>query len=48
MLIAVAERIREVLGWRPQYDDLEAIVQSALAWERKLASGQGYGPPHRT
>lgn len=35
-LIADAERIRTTLGWRPQYDDLEQIVASALHWERKL------------
>jgi len=35
-LIAGADRIREVLGWRPQLDDLEAIVRHALAWEGKL------------
>jgi UDP-glucose 4-epimerase len=25
------------LGWKPRYDDLQAIVSSALTWERKLA-----------
>jgi len=35
-LIAGAERIRRELGWEPRYDDLEAIVSSALKWERKL------------
>jgi UDP-glucose 4-epimerase len=35
-LVAKAERIRTELGWRPRYDDLEAIVSSSLAWERKL------------
>jgi UDP-glucose 4-epimerase len=39
-LVAKAERIRDLLGWRPQHDDLDTIVASALAWERKLA-----GPP---
>lgn len=38
MLIAAAERIREVLGWAPRHDDLEAIVASSLAWERRLVS----------
>jgi len=37
-LIAVADRIGRTLGWRPRYDDLDQIVQSALAWERKLAA----------
>jgi UDP-glucose 4-epimerase len=35
-LISIATKIREVLGWEPQYDDLETIVRTALAWERKL------------
>ena len=36
-LIAVAERIRQVLDWAPKLDDLEEIVRSSLNWERKLA-----------
>jgi UDP-glucose 4-epimerase len=36
VLVARAERIREVLGWSPKFDDLQAIVSSSLAWERKL------------
>jgi UDP-glucose 4-epimerase len=35
-LVARAGRIRAELGWKPRYDDLEAIVSSSLAWERKL------------
>jgi UDP-glucose 4-epimerase len=35
-LIAGAEKVREVLGWEPRYDDLEEIARSSLAWERKL------------
>jgi UDP-glucose 4-epimerase len=37
-LIAVAERVREVLGWKPRFDDLDTIVKTALAWERKIAA----------
>ena len=37
-LIAVADRIRSVLGWTPQYDDLETIVRTSLDWERKIAA----------
>jgi len=37
-LIAVANRVREVLGWTPRHDDLDTIVRTALAWERKIAS----------
>ncbi|MGH8581093.1 MAG: UDP-glucose 4-epimerase GalE [Gammaproteobacteria bacterium] len=34
-LVAAAERIKKVLGWVPKYDDLDAIVRSSLAWEKK-------------
>jgi len=35
-LVARADRIRAQLGWQPRLDDLDAIVRSALTWERKL------------
>jgi UDP-glucose 4-epimerase len=35
-LIAVAGRIRSLLGWQPRYDNLDFIVESALRWERRL------------
>jgi UDP-glucose 4-epimerase len=38
-LVARASRIRNTLGWHPQHDDLEKIVATSLAWERKLATG---------
>ena len=37
-LIAVADRVREVLGWTPKFDDLDIIVQTSLDWERKIAA----------
>ena len=37
-LIAVANRVRDVLGWEPRFDDLDTIVKTSLAWERKIAS----------
>lgn len=37
-LIAIAGKIRQVLGWQPEYDNLEEIVRSALQWERKLSA----------
>jgi UDP-glucose 4-epimerase len=37
-LIAVADRIRKVLGWTPQYNDLDTIVRTSLEWERKIAA----------
>jgi UDP-glucose 4-epimerase len=38
-LVARASRIRNTLGWQPQHDDLKEIVETSLAWERKLAAG---------
>jgi UDP-glucose 4-epimerase len=38
-LVAVAEEIRDVLGWTPQYDDLDLIVRTSLDWERRIAAG---------
>jgi UDP-glucose 4-epimerase len=35
MLIARADRIKAVLGWKPRYDDLDFIVKTSLEWERK-------------
>jgi UDP-glucose 4-epimerase len=38
ILIAVADEIRDVLGWEPQFDDLDMIVKTSLEWERKIAA----------
>ena len=35
-LVARAERIRRELGWKPRLDDLDTIVRTALAWEKRL------------
>ena len=35
-LVAGAELIKDVLGWKPHFDDLETIVAHAIAWERNL------------
>ncbi len=37
ILIAKADRIRQVLKWFPQYDRLETIIASSLAWEKQLS-----------
>ncbi len=36
VLIATADKIRQVLGWQPRHDDLDFIIQTALRWERQL------------
>jgi UDP-glucose 4-epimerase len=35
-IVAKADRIRAELKWTPRHDDLDGIVQAALAWERHL------------
>jgi UDP-glucose 4-epimerase len=37
-IVADSDRIRAVLGWQPQFDDLHTIVSHALAWERTLST----------
>jgi UDP-glucose 4-epimerase len=37
-LVAAADKIQRVLGWSPQFDDLDTIVTTSLAWERKIAN----------
>jgi UDP-glucose 4-epimerase len=36
-IVAKSDRIRALLGWQPQFDDLTTIARHALEWERKLA-----------
>ncbi|MBN8964089.1 MAG: UDP-glucose 4-epimerase, partial [Rhizobiales bacterium] len=43
--VAAAARIRELLRWTPELDDLDAIVGHALAWERRLMESSGNGWP---
>jgi UDP-glucose 4-epimerase len=35
-LIANVDKIHRTLDWKPQHDDLEQIVSTAIEWERKL------------
>jgi UDP-glucose 4-epimerase len=34
-LIAKSDKIRQLLGWTPRFDDLEYIIRTAWDWERK-------------
>ena len=38
-LVASSEKAKSVLGWKPQYDDLETIVSSAWAWHKSHPRG---------
>lgn len=35
-VVAGADRVRSMLGWTPQHDDLKGIVNNAYAWEKYL------------
>jgi UDP-glucose 4-epimerase len=39
-IVADSARIRALLGWAPQFDDLATIVDHALQWERRRAGVQ--------
>jgi UDP-glucose 4-epimerase len=41
-LVADVSRIQGTLDWRPLYDNLDTIVQHALAWERRLGTRSGH------
>lgn len=34
-LTAKADRIQNVIGWKPKYDDLNLIIKTAYEWEKK-------------
>jgi UDP-glucose 4-epimerase len=44
-IVAKSDRIRQTLGWRPQFDDLATIVAHALAWERTLPRQEAVEAP---
>ncbi len=35
-LVAKADRVRAVLGWKPRLDDIDTIVRTSLEWEKRL------------
>jgi UDP-glucose 4-epimerase len=37
-VVARADKVRELLGWRPAHDDLEEIVTAAYEWESYLVT----------
>lgn len=39
-LVANNTKIKEVMGWNPEHDDLVYICETALAWERKINENQ--------
>jgi UDP-glucose 4-epimerase len=41
VLIASADRAREILGWQPRYTDVRAIVETAWRWHQGHPKGYG-------
>jgi UDP-glucose 4-epimerase len=41
VLFASSDRLKNELGWRPQFEDLDTIVETAWRW--RAAHPQGYG-----
>ena len=37
VLIADSTRIREELGWQPEYESIDEIIRTAWAWHQKEA-----------
>ncbi len=35
-IVAASKKLKNLLGWQPEHDDLENIIKSALAWEKYL------------
>ena len=38
-LIASSEKIKRELGWQPQFQSLDAIIESAWKWHQKFPEG---------
>jgi UDP-glucose 4-epimerase len=41
-LYAASDRIKRELGWRPEYERIDTIVETAWRWRE--AHPAGYGP----
>ncbi|VAX20132.1 UDP-glucose 4-epimerase [hydrothermal vent metagenome] len=39
ILVASAQKAKDLLGWNPQYSDLETIVRTAFDWRKKNPGG---------
>lgn len=40
-LIAASDKAREILGWKPQYDDVEKVIETAWNWHESHPKGYG-------
>ena len=35
-LVASPQKIKDLFGWQPKYQDLKLMVETAFNWEKKL------------
>ena len=40
-LVAASEKIQRELGWRPKFQNIDAIIESAWRWHQKFPNGYG-------
>ena len=40
-LIAASDKIQSELGWRPKFQNIDAIIESAWRWHQKFPNGYG-------
>jgi len=41
VLVASSQKIQQELGWRPEFDSIESIMESAWKWHQKHPAGYG-------
>ena len=39
VLIASSDKAKEILGWKPEYDSLERIIEDAWRWHKNNING---------
>ena len=38
-LVAASDKARKILGWKPKYDDVHSLIETAWAWHSKHPNG---------
>ena len=39
ILVASSDKAKHILGWKPQYNDLETIISTAWQWHKEHPEG---------
>lgn len=40
-LVADSSKLKKIMGWRPEHDDLDYIIKTAYEWEKRVTVKQG-------